>query len=173
MMRRLHAAGRVAHRPIASRLPVVLSAVALLGLPRPAAARDAGAAAAAPKEGELPHSFFTPMGLAEGVGNLNLWSLGVAMRTDNLTRGDFPFHWETGLTGTIGLHLRNSHFPSAPFTEAMIQFPAVVIQDGMKGFAPIIEFEFPTGLGAGSRIQTLAGFTLTLGGSRAVFNQVW
>ena len=42
----------------------------------------------------------------------------------------------------------------------------------MSGFAPIIEFEFPTRSGDGSRIHTLVGFTSTLSNSRAVFNQV-
>jgi hypothetical protein len=56
-------------------------------------------------------------------------------------------------------------------TEAMLQFAALVSKDGMSGFAPISEFECPTRSGAGSRINTLAGFTSTIGGRGAVFNQ--
>ena len=53
----------------------------------------------------------------------------------------------------------------------MFQFAAYVSKDGMSGFAPIIEFEFPTHSGA-SRISTLVGFTTSLGSSNWAFNQV-
>ena len=41
----------------------------------------------------------------------------------------------------------------------------------MNGFAPLIEFEFPTRAGA-SGINTLIGFTTSFGTSRLAFNQV-
>ena len=121
--------------------------------------------AAAAKEEELPHPFFTHMGLPEGVGNYNLRVLGVATRAGGGTEGDFGFHLETGLTPTIGLHIRNDRFLNNDKTEAMFQFAAYVSKDGMSGFAPIIEFEFPTHRGA-SRINTLVGFTTSCGTSR-------
>jgi hypothetical protein len=62
MMHRFHTAGRAAHRSIASGLSA-LGAAALLGVSRPAAAQVAEAPAAATEEAELPHPFFTHMGL--------------------------------------------------------------------------------------------------------------
>lgn len=128
---------------------------------------SSGAAA----EQELPHPFFTHMGLPEGVGNFNLRLLGVAARADGQTARDMAFHLETGLTRTIGLHIRNDRFRNNDKTEAMFQFAAYVSKNGMNGFAPIIEFEFPTHQGA-SRVSSLVGFTSSLGGSRWAFNQV-
>jgi hypothetical protein len=128
-------------------------------------------AAAKEEEAELPHPFFTHMGLPEGVGNFNLRLLGLATRADGRTEGDFAFHLETGLTRLIGLHIRNDRFLNNDKTEAMFQFAAFVSRDGMSGFSPIIEFEFPTHSGA-SRISTLVGFTTSLGGERWAFNQV-
>ena len=160
-------------RPIASNL-IALCAVTLLCAARPAAAQGTPGMpdpAAAEKAVELPHPFFTHMGLPEGVGNYNLRVLGIATRTDGKSDGDFAFHMETGLTSNIGLHIRNDRFRNNEKTEAMFQYAAVVSKDGMSGFAPIIEFEFPTKAGA-SRINTLVGFTTSLGAPRWAFNQV-
>ena len=137
---------------------------------RVAAAQDARKTEA-PKEAELPHPFFTHMGLPEGVGNFNLRLLGLATRIDGKSDGDFAFHLETGLTPTIGLHVRNDRTLHNDKTEAMFQFAAYVSEDGRRGFAPLIEFEFPTHTGA-SRIGALVGFSSTLGAPTWVFNQV-
>lgn len=120
---------------------------------------------------ELPHPFFTHMGLPEGVGNFNLRLLGLATQADGKSDGDFAFHLETGLTQNIGLHIRNDHFRTSDNTEAMFQYTALISKDGMSGFAPVIEFEFPTHRGA-SRVNTLVGFITSLGADRWSFNQV-
>jgi len=135
-----------------------------------AAAQDAMKPGAT-KEAEVPHPFFTHMGLPEGVGNFNLRLLGLATRIDGKSDGDFAFHLETGLTPSIGLHVRNDRTLNNEKTEAMFQFAAYVSADSMSGFAPIIEFEIPTHTGA-SRISALVGFTSTLGAPSWVFNQV-
>lgn len=172
-MHRFHPVAPATRLPAASSLLLALGAAALLGAARPATAQSpATPSAAQEEEPELPHPFFTHMGLPEGVGNFNLRTLGLATRAEGKTDGDFAFHLETGLTRLIGLHLRNDRFLDSPRTEAMFQFAAFVSKDGMRGFAPIIEFEVPTKSGAGSRIETLVGFTSTLGGRHAVFNQV-
>ena len=171
-MHRFHAVARVSNRSTASSLRLALGVVALLGVARPTEAQMPAASPAAAEEPELPHAFFTHMGLPEGVGVFNLRTLALATRAEGQTDGDFAFHLETGLTPRIGLHIRNDRFLDSPRTEAMFQFAAFVSKDGMRGIAPLIEFEFPTKSGAGSRIQTLVGFTSTLGGRRAVFNQV-
>ena len=161
---------RSAYRSVAVTL-VAVGATALFGGSRPLAAQVATAPAAVKDQAELPHPFFTHMGLPEGVGNFNLRVLGIVTRADGKTDGDFAFHLETGLTRTIGLHIRNDRFLNNEKTEAMFQFAAYVSKDGMSGFAPIIEFEFPTHSGV-SRISTLVGFTTSLGTSRWAFNQV-
>ena len=172
-MRRPHPPRLPARCPIASSL-IALGMVTLLGASMPAAAQGTSAmpAPAEPaKDEELPHPFFTHMGLPEGVGNFNLRVLGIATRTDGKSDGDFAFHLETGLTKNIGLHIRNDRFRTNEKTEAMFQYTALISKDGMSGFAPIIEFEFPTRSGA-SRVNTLVGFTTSLGAPRWAFNQV-
>lgn len=167
-MHRFRAIRRAACRAISFGLCTGVAS-ALIGGPRPAAAQVAGGAA---EEAELPHAFFTHMGLPEGVGVFNLRTLGLATRTAGETNGDFAFHLETGLTSRIGLHVRNDQLRENPLTETMFQFAAFVSEDGMSGFAPLIEFEIPTRSGAGSRVHTLVGFTSTLANERSAFNQV-
>ncbi len=96
---------------------------------------------------EVPHAFFTHMGLPEGVGVFNLRPAGLATRAEGKRDGDFAFHLETGLTRAIGLHIRNDRFLDVPRTEAMFQFAVITSRDGMSGFAPLIEFEVPHALG--------------------------
>lgn len=124
------------------------------------------------EEEEVAHPFFTHMGVPEGVGVYNLRLSGLATRTDGRTDGDFAFHIETGLTKFIGLHVRNDRFLNNTRTEAMFQFAAVRSKNGMSGFSPLIEFEFPTRSGGGTRVNTLVGFSTALANSRASFNQV-
>lgn len=148
-----------------------LALVSLLGLPRNATAQGASPPPAK-EEGEAPHPFLTHMGVPEGVGVFALRVSGLATRADGKTTGDFGFHLETGLTKTIGLHIRNDAFRTNSHTEAMFQFAAIMSEDGMSGFAPLIEFEFPTHSGAGSRIESLVGFSTALANPRVSFNQV-
>lgn len=123
-------------------------------------------------EEEIAHPFFTHMGVPEGVGVYNLRLAGLVNRADEVTKGDFGFHFETGLTKRIGLHVRNDSFLNRTRSEVMIQFLAIKSKDGMSGFAPIIEFEIPTRTGDGSRVHTLIGFSSALVNKRAAFNQV-
>ena len=124
------------------------------------------------EEEEIAHPFFTHMGIPEGVGVFNLRLLGLVNRVDGRTNGDFGFHFETGLTKRIGLHIRNDSFLNRTRSEVMFQFLAIKSKDGMSGFSPIIEFEIPTRRGGGSRVNTLVGFSSALVNKRAAFNQV-
>ena len=73
------------------------------GAARPATAQSPGMPPGEEEEEpELPHPFFTHMGLPEGVGNFNLRVLGLATSADGQTKADFAFHLETGLTRVIG-----------------------------------------------------------------------
>ena len=124
------------------------------------------------EEEEIAHPFFTHMGIPEGVGVYSLRLIGLVNRADGLTKGDFGFHFETGLTKRIGLHVRNDSFLNRTRSEVMFQFLAIKSKDGMSGFSPIIEFEIPTRTGGGSRVNTLVGFSSALVNKRAAFNQV-
>lgn len=121
---------------------------------------------------EVAHPFFTHMGVPEGVGVFNLRLAALATRVDGRTEGDFAFHFETGLTEFIGVHVRNDRFLDKPLTEVMFQFAAVRSKNGMSGFSPIMEFEIPTGSGGGKRIHTLVGFSTAFSNARLSFNQV-
>lgn len=124
------------------------------------------------EEVEIAHPFFTHMGMPERVGVYSLRLAGLANRVDGRTKGDFGFHFETGLTKYIGIHVRNDSFLERTNSEVMFQFAAIRSKDGMSGFSPIIEFEIPTRHGGGSRINTLVGFSTALVNKRVAFNQV-
>ena len=164
-------------RPGRVRLTAGLFTLGALGIagaaPRRAAAQmpESPAASGAEQE-EVPHPFFTHMGIPEGRGVFNLRASALSTRADGRQVGDFAFHLETGITERIGLHIRNDQFIAVPRTEAMFQFAAVMSKDGMSGFAPLIEFNFPTRSGAGRRVNTLAGYTVALVNPRVSFNHV-
>ncbi len=123
-------------------------------------------------EEEVAHPFFTHMGVPEAVGVFNLRLAGLATRVGGRTEGDFAFHFETGLTKFIGIHVRNDMVRMNYRTEVMVQFAAVRSKNGMSGFSPVIEFEIPTRSGDGKRVNTLVGFSTALASSRVAFNQV-
>ncbi len=157
-------------------LATALALSALLGSARegvsqtPPAASKKGSSA---MEMEVPHPFFTHEGLPDPVGSFSLRTAAVVTRVDGKTQGDVAFHLETGLTKTIGLHIRNDRLFNSPRTEVMFQFAAITSADGRSGFAPILEFEVPTHAGAGSRINTLVGQTVKLANASMAFNEVF
>ena len=121
---------------------------------------------------EIAHPFFTHMGMPEAVGVYSLRLAGLVNRVDGASKGDFGFHFETGLTKRIGIHVRNDSFLDRTRSEVMFQFAAIRSKNGMSGFSPILEFEVPTRRGGGSRVNTLVGFSTALVNKRAAFNQV-
>lgn len=123
-------------------------------------------------EQEVAHPFFSHMGMPETVGVYSIRLGALLTRTEVNKDGDFAFHFETGLTKFIGVHLRNDGILDRQHTELMFQFAAVRSEDGMSGFAPIIEFEFPTHSEGDQHINTLVGFSTALANSKAAFNQV-
>ncbi len=122
-------------------------------------------------DGEIAHPFFTHMGMPEAVGTYSLRLAALATQRDGITKGDFAFHFETGLSKLVGLHIRNDRFLDNNHSEIMFQFAVIRSKDGMSGFSPIIEFEIPTKKGA-SRIHTLVGFSTAFVRPRFAFNQV-
>jgi hypothetical protein len=169
-MYRSHTRSQTRH-DLAAYTLIALALTSLICFPRYAAAQGAPSAQAQ-EEGEAPHPFLTHMGVPEGVGVFALRVTALTTRADGKSVGDFGFHLEMGLTKTIGLHIRNDAVRSNSYTEAMFQFAAITSKDGMSGFGPLIEFEFPTHSGAGSRIGSLIGFTTALANPRVSFNQV-
>ena len=121
---------------------------------------------------EVPHGFFTHEGLPDPVGSFSLRTTALSTRTDGKSTGDFAFHLETGLTKRVGLHIRNDRFLNNTRTEAMFQFVAISNESGTMGFAPIIEFEFPTRSGGGRRIEALVGQTAKVSNSKFALNEV-
>ena len=120
---------------------------------------------------EIAHPFITHMGMPEAVGTYSLRLAALATRMDGKTEGDFSFHFETGLSKFVGLHIRNDRFLDNPHTEMMFQFTVIRSKDGMSGFSPIIKFEIPTKKGT-TRFHTLVGFSSAIVKSRFAFNQV-
>ena len=117
-------------------VPACLLALVFTGLvasPRPAAAQSK-------EKDEIAHAFFTHEGLPDAVGSYSLRTSGLATRIDGETKGDFAYHLETGLTDSIGLHVRTDQFLQSRRSEVMFQFVAWKSKDGESGFAPIIEF---------------------------------
>ena len=119
---------------------------------------------------DLAHPFFTHMGMPEGVGNYALRLAGVSTTEDEDTDGDFGVHLETGLTRTIGLHIRNQEVLTEPHTEVTFQFAAVSSQDGMSGFSPFMELEIPTHEGENT-FYAIVGFSTAWTTPRFAFNQ--
>ncbi len=151
-----------------------VAALALIGILCFAQRAEAQGPPPAPEksgEMELPHAFFTHEGLPEGVGSYSLRVAALTSRIDGESQNDFAFHLELGLTKLIGLHIRNDRFLNSPKTEAMFQFGVLTNEAGTMGFAPIIEFQFPTHSGA-TGITTETGFTTVLKGEGFAFNQV-
>ena len=153
-------------------IPVVaMTMITVLGVVRQAASQGMTPPPTKPMEMEMPHAFFTHEGLPEGVGSYSLRVAALTSRIDGKTQNDFAFHLEMGLTKLIGLHVRNDAFLNSPKTEAMFQFGVITNKDGTAGFAPIIEFQFPTHSGA-SGITTEMGFTTKFTRTGYAFNQV-
>ena len=155
-------------------LPVALGAQQSAPSDTMSAMRSGAVQPAMASAPELPHPFFTHMGMPEGVGVYSFRVGGLAnQRVDPVMgtrRSDFYFHFEAGLAERIGVHVRNDQFRSMPRTEVMFQFLVLQSRDGMTGFAPIIEFEVPTRSEGGSRINTLTGFTASVTRARVAFN---
>ena len=121
---------------------------------------------------EVPHPFFTHMGMPEAPGVFSLRTSALLTKNiDGKSTGDFAFHLEMGLSKLVGLHIRNDRFLDNTHTEIMFQFAAIRSKDGMSGFSPLIEFEIPTKKGV-TRINSLVGFSTALVRSRFAINQV-
>ncbi len=59
---------------------------------------------------EIAHPFFTHMGMPEAVGTYSLRLAALTTRMDGTTKGNFAFHFKTGLSKFVGLHIRNDRF---------------------------------------------------------------
>jgi len=119
----------------------------------------------------MVHPFFSHEGVPDDVGEYNLRLSGLLTNNEGIKDGDFAFHFETGLTNSIGLHIRNDGFLDREHTELMFQFATLRSKDKMSGFSPLIEFEIPTNKGGDRHTNVLVGFTTALANSSMNFNQ--
>ena len=124
------------------------------------------------EEEEVAHPFYSHMGMPEAVGMYSLRLTALSTQMDGKSKADFGFHFETGLSKIVGLHIRNDRFLFNAHTEIMFQFLVIKSKNGMNGFSPIIEFEIPTHKGE-KYINTLVGFSTTFSNSQVAFNQVF
>lgn len=150
---------------------ITLAVIGVLGVTQRSVAQDSTTTPEAETSMEMPHAFFTHEGLPDAVGSYSLRVAALSTHIVGQNQGDFAFHLETGLTKLIGLHIRNDRFLNSGKTEAMFQFAVITNKAGTNGFAPIIEFQFPTHSGA-KGITTDIGFTTKFTGVRFAFNQV-
>jgi hypothetical protein len=120
----------------------------------------------------LPMSFFTHMGIPLSVGTYSLRVAALLNQYEGITTTDMNFQFETGLSKTVGLFIGGEKLFDDPTLEAMFQFLVLKSRNGMSGFSPIIEFEFPLGDEAPRHFYTLVGIAGTLSNSRLACNQV-
>lgn len=121
-------------------------------------------------EEDVAHPFFTHMGMPDAVGTYSLRLSALSTQEDGVSKADFGFHFETGLTKMVGLHLRNDRVFTNAHTEIMFQFAVLASKNGMNGFSPLIEIEIPTHKGE-KAINTLVGFSTMLSNTHIAFNQ--
>lgn len=120
----------------------------------------------------LPMAFFTHMGIPMAVGSYGLRIAALQTQYEGKTKTQFNFQFETGLSKTVGLFIGGEGLFDDPTLETMFQFLVLKSKNGMNGFSPIIEFEFPLGKEATRSVYTLVGFASTLSNSHVAFNQV-
>ena len=120
----------------------------------------------------LPMPFFTHMGIPYDVGTYGLRLAVLPTVNEGKVNTEFNFQFETGLSKTVGLFIGGEELFDDPTLEAMFQFLVWKSKNGMNGFSPIVEFEFPLGKEATRSVYTLVGFASTFSNSHIAFNQV-
>jgi hypothetical protein len=120
----------------------------------------------------LPMAFFTHMGIPLNVGTYSLRAAVLLSQNPGKTNTQFDFQFETGLSKTVGLFIGGEGLFNKPTLEAMVQFLVLKSKNGMNGFSPIIEFEFPLGKEPTRSVYTLVGYAATFSNSRLAVNHV-
>ena len=120
----------------------------------------------------LPMPFFTHMGIPFNVGSYGLRVAALRTKNEGLANSSYNFQFETGLSKTVGLFLGGENLFKDATLESMVQFLVWKSKNGMSGFSPIIEFEFPLGKEATRHVYTLVGFATTISNEHVAFNQV-
>jgi hypothetical protein len=111
------------------------------------------------------------MGVPEAVGTYDLRLSGIAVNGDSDRDAEMGFHLETGLTDTIGFHMRNNAFFRQRRTEFMLQFAGLRSDDRMSGVSPLVELEVPTQSVHGTAVNTFVGVSTSLENKNAGFSQ--
>ncbi len=128
----------------------------------------------------LPSPFFTEKGVPLNVGTISIKAAALPTQSDGKTKMQYNFQLETGLSKTVGLVFGGKALFYDPTVEESMQFPVINTmakflvlksENGLNGFSPFIEFEFPWGRERTHDVYTLVGFATTLSNSCISFNQ--
>lgn len=120
----------------------------------------------------LPMPFFTHMGVPYNVGTYGLRLAALQTQNEGESKTEYNFQFETGLSKTVGLFIGGEGLFDNTTLETMFQFLVWKSKNGMNGFSPIIEFEFPLYKEATRNVYTQVGFATTFSNSHLAFNQV-
>ncbi|MBC7653925.1 MAG: hypothetical protein H7098_05550 [Oligoflexus sp.] len=112
------------------------------------------------------------LGISLNVGSYNLRAAVLPTQNDGKTNAEYDIQFMTGLSKVVGLHLGAKGTFDNPTLEVMTQFLVWKSKNGMNGFSPLIEFEFPLAKDAPRKVYTLVGFSTTFSNSHVAFNQV-
>jgi hypothetical protein len=129
----------------------------------------------------IPSAFYTQMGVPINVGNFDLKMAALPTINDGKTKTQFNFQVATGLSKTVTFYLDGKALFYNPMIEESLQFPVIDAmfqfsvlksENGLCGFSPFIEFEFPWWEAHTRSIYTLVGYAATLSNSHFAFDQV-
>jgi hypothetical protein len=128
----------------------------------------------------LPFPFFTNIGLPLNVGTFSIKAAALPTQDDGKTKMQYNFQLETGVTKTVGLVFSGKALFYDPTVEESMQFPVIDVlakflafksDNGLNGFSPFIEFEFPWSNEQTHNVYTLVGFAAMLSNKHFSFNQ--
>ena len=86
------------------------------------------------EEEEVAHPFYSHMGMPEAVGMYSLRLTALSTQMDGKSKADFGFHFETGLSKIVGLHIRHERFLFNARPAIMFLFLVIKRKNGMNEF---------------------------------------
>ncbi len=131
-------------------------------------------------QAKFPLPFFTNIGLPLNVGTYSIKAASLPTQNEGKTNMQYNFQLETGITKTVGLVFSGTALFCDPTVEESMQFPVIDVltkflvfksDNGLNGFSPFIEFEFPWNNERTHDVYTLVGFASMLANENISFNQ--
>jgi len=129
----------------------------------------------------IPTAFFTQMGIPLNIGTYSFKAAGLPTQIDGKTKMQYNFQLESGLSKTVTFYLDGKALffnPTLeeslqfPVIDAMFQFSVIKSENGLCGFSPFIEFEFPWREEHSRSIYALVGYAATISNSHLAFSHV-